>query len=138
MGSLAPEFGLLLFNGETLEFADLRGQPIVLNFWATWCPPCRLEMRDLQTAWEHHQREGVMFIGVNVQDTPKAARALLHDLAVTYPNGPDPTVSILIDYGVSGMPTTFFIDSEGKIVKRWVGGINEEKLNEFIDQIQDG
>lgn len=123
LGRQAPSFTLTLFDGRSIALADLRGKAVFLNFWASWCPPCRAEAKDLEAAWRRLKDNDMMFIGVDIQDTGKDARAFLREFDITYPNGSDPSGRIAVDYGVWGIPESFFIDPQGRITYKHVGGI---------------
>src|SRR5262249_51936846 len=86
----AAPFTLTLFDGRPLRLADVRGKVVFLNFWASWCAPCRAEARTLEAAWQRYKDADVVFVGANVQDTEADARAFLAEFGVTYPNGIDP------------------------------------------------
>ncbi len=131
----AKDFTLPLFDGGNVTLSSLRGQPVVLNFWASWCPPCREEAPVLEKVWRRYQDKGVTFIGVDIQDAEADARAYLKEFDITYPNGPDRSGRISNDYAVSGIPVTFFINRDGIIVSRWVGAINEEILVPRIEEL---
>ncbi len=130
--TLAPDFTLTLFDGRRLRLSDLRGKPVVLNFWASWCPPCREEAPTLEKGWETYKDKGVVFLGMDIQDTETDARAFMKEFGITYPNGQDTTSEIAVSYDISGIPTTFFITSEGKVARRWTGALGEEQLDAFI------
>ena len=136
-GKPAPEFALKTFDGREVRLADFRGKPVVVNFWASWCAPCRVEMPHLTEAYLRHKDEGVVFIGINVQDTKRNADEFLRDFEI--PEGyfilSDPTGGVTVDYGVSGLPITFFIDPAGQVRKRWVGALNIQVLEEQIGLI---
>ncbi len=131
----ASDFTLPLFNGGEITLSSLRGKPVVINFWASWCPPCREEAPILEKVWRLYREKGVTFIGVDLQDTEAEALAYIEEFDITYPNGPDLDGRITIDYGVGGIPVTFFIDGEGMIISRWVGAINENMLVERIEEL---
>lgn len=131
----AADFTLPLFNGEQITLSSLRGKPVVINFWASWCIPCREEAALLEKTWRAYKDKGVVFIGVDIQDRETDALAYIKEFDITYPNGPDTKGKITIDYGVSGIPVTFFINREGMIVSRWVGAINERLLVAKIEEI---
>ncbi len=133
----APDFTLTTFKGTTISLADLRGKPIVTNFWASWCPPCRIEAPLLERTWRAYKNRGVIFIGVDLQDREEDALAYIREFDITYPNGPDPTGEISIDYGVSGLPVTFFISRKGEIIRRWVGAIETRVLIDSIKEIME-
>jgi cytochrome c biogenesis protein CcmG/thiol:disulfide interchange protein DsbE len=131
----APDFTLTTFRGDTVSLEGLKGKAIVLNFWASWCPPCRVEATLLERTWRIYKNRDVVFLGVNIQDRKKDALSYIREFNVTYPNGPDPTGEISIDYGVSGLPVTFFISKKGMIVRRWVGAIEKSVLIRAIEEI---
>ncbi|HXG50765.1 MAG TPA: TlpA disulfide reductase family protein [candidate division Zixibacteria bacterium] len=123
MAKPAAPFTVELFDGSKLSLADLRGKAVFLNFWASWCPPCRAEARDLEAAWRRLKSENIVFVGVALQDTEENSRSFLEEFGVTYPNGRDPAGKIAIDYGVWGIPESFFIDPQGRITYKHVGAI---------------
>jgi cytochrome c biogenesis protein CcmG/thiol:disulfide interchange protein DsbE len=128
LGKSAPRFSLTLFDGAVLRLEELRGKVVLVNFWASWCPPCRAEARTLEAAWQAHQGQAVVFVGINIQDNEEAARGFLAEFGITYPNGMDPGSKIAIDYGVWGLPETFIIDREGRITYKHVGAVGAETI----------
>lgn len=131
----APDFKLPLFNSSEIQLSQLVGQPVVLNFWASWCPPCREEALHLERIWREYKNEDVWIIGINIQDTPEDGMAHIREFDVTYPNGLDFDGSITVQYGVIGLPTTFFVNRRGVVDRRWVGPISEEQLRNWIDEM---
>jgi cytochrome c biogenesis protein CcmG, thiol:disulfide interchange protein DsbE len=119
----AAPFTVQLFNGGTLTLNDLRGKAVFLNFWASWCLPCRAEARDLETAWQKVKDRNMVFLGVALQDTDKNSLEFLKEFNITYPNGKDASDKIGVDYGTWGIPESFFIDPQGRITYKHVGGI---------------
>ena len=111
----APEFTLTLFDGGQISLAELRGRPVVLNFWASWCDPCKDEAPLLEAAWRKYKDQGLMVIGVDYLDQEPAARAYLQEFQITYPNGPDLGSKIARRYFIRGVPETFFIGPDGQI-----------------------
>lgn len=120
----AAPFTVTLFDGGRLSLEDLRGKAVFLNFWASWCPPCRAEARDLEAAWRKVKDRNVVFLGVALQDTDQASMQFLKEFEVTYPNGRDESGKIGVDYGTWGIPESFFIDPQGRITYKHVGGIS--------------
>ena len=127
-GKPAPDFSLTLFDGRSVRLSDFRGKVVFLNFWASWCPPCRAEARLLEQAWQRYKDQGVVFLGVDMQDTEEAARDFIREFGVTYMNGRDPNNRIAIDYGVYGIPETFFIDKDGQITYKHIGALGSETI----------
>ena len=132
----APDFTLTTFEGATILMKTLKGKPIVINFWASWCPPCREEASLLERTWRAYKNLDVTFLGVDVQDRRKDALNYIREFDITYPNGPDPTGEISIDYGVSGLPVTFFVSRKGEILRRHVGAIDKKTLISSIEEIR--
>ena len=138
VGKPAPDFTLPLLDGGELTLSQYQGRPVVVNFWASWCPPCRQEAVALEAAWRAHSASGVQFIGVDLQDRESDARAYISEFDVTYPNGTDIGGKISVDYGVIGLPVTFFVSREGIVERRWVGAIGREKLERWIGELEAG
>lgn len=134
----APDFQLELLSEGEVTLSEQRGKVVVVNFWASTCPPCRTEARDLESAWQGYQDKDVLFVGANIQDTPEPAKRFLDEFGVTYPNGLDVGGRISIDYGVVGIPVTFVIDGQGTVARRWVGEIDIDTLKTWIDELLEG
>ncbi len=128
----APDFVLTSFDGQRIQLSDFRGRIVVLNFWATWCPPCRVEAPVLQRAAERLESAGVTLLGIDVWDDEAAAIEFLNEMGVTYPNAEDATRLIPVEFGVTGLPETFVIDRQGVLVRRWVGPLTDEDLDELL------
>ncbi len=138
IGKPAPAFTLGRFDGGTVNLEELRGKVVFLNFWASWCPPCRAEARMLEAAWQAYKDRDVVFVGANIQDQEPDARAFLEEFGITYPNGLDRGSRIAIDYGVWGLPETFIIDRTGRIAYKHVGGIGWATLAARLDEALQG
>ncbi len=134
----APDFTLPLFGGGELVLSEQQGKVVVINFWSSTCPPCRQEARDLEAVWREYRDQDVLFVGTNIQDFDESAQQYLEEFDVTYPNGPDNNGKITIDYGVIGIPVTFFVDKDGTVARRWVGAIGREQLTTWIDELVAG
>ncbi len=127
----APDFTLTGYDGTVYHYADLRGKVIVLNFWASWCGPCRAEASGLQQTWRDLQDRDVIFLGVAQGDTPEHARAYLDEYHITYPNGPD--TGLVQAFGVQGLPTTIVIDRKGNISATMLAGVEPSDLRARIE-----
>ncbi len=138
LGRPAPSFSLARFDGMRLRLEDLRGKVVFLNFWASWCPPCRAEAPALEAAWRRFKDQGVVFVGVNTQDDEERARAFLDELGITYPNGRDPGGRIAVDYGVWGLPETYFIGPDGRITYKHIGTLGPALIAAKIDEARRG
>lgn len=134
-GSPAPDFTLVTPDGETVSLSDYRGQPVVLNFWATWCTPCREEMPLLQETYEAHQEDGLVVIGVNVRETPETIERFLDQVGVDFPILLDPDAEVVNRYLVTSLPLTFFIDRNGNVRTLVVGGMSKTILDERLATI---
>lgn len=138
IGRQAPPFTVTLFDGNKLSLDELRGKAVFLNFWASWCPPCRAEARDLEAAWQKSKDSDVVFLGVNIQDAEADARAFLREFNITYPNGRDLNGKVAVDYGVWGIPETFFIDPQGRITYKHVGSLGVGLITARLEDARRG
>lgn len=134
-GSPAPDFTLETPDGETVSLSDYHGQPVVLNFWATWCAPCREEMPLLQETYEAHQEDGLVVIGVNVRENPETIERFLDEVGVDFPVLLDPDAEVVNRYLVTSLPLTFFIDRNGNVRTLVVGGMSKTILDERLATI---
>ena len=122
----APDFSLPRLRGAgEIALSDYRGKVVVLNFWASWCVPCKEETPLLQRAWLRWQKRGAVFLGVNAKDFRADARAFTRRYGVTYPNVYDGKGSLIGRYGVTGYPETYFIDAQGRVRWRIVGAVQD-------------
>ena len=129
------EFDLPSLDGEgRVRSDDLRGTPLVVNFWASWCGPCRREMPALAAAAERFDGQ-VRFVGVNHQDNREDAVEFAAAAGLSYPSGSDPAGDVARRVGLRGMPTTLFVDSEGRILERRTGEMTEATLAKTIDRL---
>ena len=135
LGRPAPAFDLQTLNGQRVELADLQGSPVVLNFWASWCIPCREEAPLLTAADAAYRAQGLRILGVVYQDSAENARAFMARYGQTYPGLLDPDGRTAIDYGVFGIPETFFIDRAGVVRSRQVGALTEADLRRQIEAV---
>lgn len=136
LGKPAPSFDLPLYEryqttyGPTLDLSSFEGKPRVVNFWASWCAPCRYEAPLLEAAWREHG-DDVLIVGVQTQDKGKRAegRAFISEFNLSFPNVIDDNSSVFIDYGVFGVPETFFIRRDGTLAYKHTGQLTAEVLD---------
>ena len=134
---LAPELEFTTFEGETIRLDDLRGKGVVVNFWASWCDPCRAEAELLEQVSRRERDNGIVFLGLDYLDQEHAALAYLAEYGITYANGPDLRSAIARRYRINGVPETFFISPEGRIVSTVIGPLQSEAdLIKRIDAIR--
>lgn len=131
----APDFTITGFNGLTVTLSELRGQVVIINFWASWCPPCREEAAYLEQTWRRYKDQGVVFIGVDYVDTEKAALAYIKEFDITYINGPDIGTRISDAYNIKGVPETFFVAKNGEIRGMHIGPLKSPELDQKIDEL---
>ena len=132
----APDFELPTLNGDgTLALSSMRGKTVVLNFWASWCEPCKDEAPELQAAWVRHREAGVVVLGLDAQDFRSDARGFIDRFGLTYPNVHDGEGATLNRYGVTGFPETWFINENGRIVEHISGPVSAEILEENIQRM---
>ena len=131
----AKEFSLTTMDGATIDLAGLRGKVVMVDFWASWCPPCRFEAPDLVEVYLEYAERGVEFVGVDIWDQRQDAIDYIDQFQITYPNGVDGEGVIAISYGVRGIPEKFFIDQGGMIVKKFVGPVDADTLRRTLDEL---
>lgn len=130
----ASDFTLPLYNStKTISLKDYRGKTVVLNFWATWCVSCRLEAPGLERTWKKFKDKDVVFIGVNLQETPKEIQKFVDEFGITYPIVIDKESELVFKYGVRIVPTTIFINRDGLVVYVYEGLLNEDQLVSLIE-----
>ena len=124
LGTLGPHSG----SAPTIHLASLKGKPIMLNFWASWCNPCQHEAPLLQRTWQRVQSQGIIFLGIDFQDAQSDGLNFLHTYGITYANVVDSNGATAINYGVTGVPESYFIDCRGVVVHKVTGELSEQTL----------
>jgi cytochrome c biogenesis protein CcmG/thiol:disulfide interchange protein DsbE len=136
VGRPAAPFVLRTFDGRDLSLASLRGRVVVLNFWASWCyPACYEEAPALERSWRAYRDREVSVVGVAIQDQPDAARKFIADFSLSFPNAPDPDGKVSVDYGVYGVPETFFIDRAGRIRLKRTGAVSDDLFRSEVEKL---
>ncbi|PYM83906.1 MAG: hypothetical protein DME09_09650 [Candidatus Rokuibacteriota bacterium] len=136
VGRPAAPFVLRTFDGTDVSLASLRGRVVVLNFWASWCyPACYEEAPALERSWRAYRDREVSVVGVAIQDQPDAARKFIADFSLSFPNAPDPDGKVSVEYGVYGVPETFFIDRAGRIRLKQTGAVSDDLFRGEVEKL---
>jgi cytochrome c biogenesis protein CcmG, thiol:disulfide interchange protein DsbE len=134
IGKRAAPFSLKTFSGDQVSLEALRGRVVVVNFWASWCfPACYDEAPALERAWQRYKDRGIMMIGIDIQDKDEAAKKFLAQFGHTFPNAPDPAGRVSVEYGVYGVPETFFIDRAGRVRFKQVGAVTDQIFSRHVE-----
>lgn len=133
-GELAPDFELESLEGETLRLSDYRGQVVLVNFWATWCAPCRLEMPHIEARYQQLQPE-LQVIAVNFDEPAEDVQAYVDELGLTFDVLLDPGGEIQRLYRVRGYPSSYFVDETGNLMIQHIGFMTEGQLDDYLDQL---
>ena len=132
----APNFELTLFEGREIALADLRGQVTLVNFWASWCPPCRDEALELQALYSDYREAGFTIIGVNMlESSPQKALDFIAEFGISYPNGEDREQRVTKLYRVEGPPESFLIDRAGNVRQFYIGSIRYDTVSVAIEAL---
>ncbi len=133
-GSPAPTFAGTALEGQPLDLAKYKGKPLMINFWASWCDPCKTEAPLLSAFYQDHGSK-VQMLGILIHDKLPDAMAFTRQFNIGFPSLPDPDFKVASDYGVTGQPETFFINAKGIIVKRYMGPMTAEILKSNLEKI---
>jgi len=138
VGQPAPDFTLKMLDGEQVSLSQFRGQPVLINFWASWCPPCRLEMPDLVRAYEAHKKDGFVILAIDLtfQDSLEGARRFADEFGMSFPVLLDETGEVTTDlYQLRGLPMSVFVDREGLVNRVYLGAMTGGQIDEFVGEI---
>lgn len=131
----APDFSITGFDGRTFTLSEHRGHVVIVNFWASWCPPCREEAAYLEQTWRKYESQDVVFVGVDWVDTEKEALAYIKEFDITYINGPDIGTRAAQAYNIQGVPETFFVAKNGELRGVHIGPLASPQLDEKIEEL---
>ena len=134
-GSPVPSFQLTALDGSQIDLGTQPGKVVVVNFFASWCDPCREEASDLEAAWREYQGQGVQFVGIAYKDAESRAQAFLDEFGVTYPSAVEPGNRTARAYGLTGVPETFVVDGQGLLVHHYVGPVTKQQLSQVLDPL---
>ena len=134
-GQPAPDFSGVTPDGTTYRLSDLQGQPVAVNFWATWCAPCKVEMPELEAAYNAHAEDGFVILAVNAGDSVEATEAFMEENGLTFPAILDEEGDIVDLYEIRVFPTTIWIDGDGIVRAEHFGPLTEELINTYIEDI---
>jgi cytochrome c biogenesis protein CcmG/thiol:disulfide interchange protein DsbE len=136
VGRPAPAFALATLEGGPLSLESHRGNVVVVNFWASWCyPACYEEAPVLERNWRGYRERGVVVMGVDIQDKREAAQKFVGDFGLTFPVAQDLKGAVSVDYGVYGVPETFFVDRQGRIRVKHVGAVTDDVFKTTVDRL---
>lgn len=135
VGSPVADFQLTAFDGRPMDLSSQHGSVLVVNFFASWCAPCRQEAAALEETWRKYQDRGVQFFGIAYKDADSRAQAFLNEFDVTYPSTAERGNRTARAYGVTGVPETFVVDQQGLLVRHFLGPITQSQLSQEIDRL---
>ena len=131
----APDFSITGFDSHSATLSKLRGHVVIINFWASWCVPCREEAAYLEQTWRKYKDKGVVFIGVDYVDTEKEALAYIKEFDITYINGPDIGTRISQSYNIQGVPETYYVAKNGELRGVNIGPLKSPELDQKIEEL---
>ncbi|MED3624896.1 thiol-disulfide oxidoreductase ResA [Neobacillus thermocopriae] len=136
VGDQAPDFVLIDMDGNKHQLSDYRGQGVFLNFWGTWCPPCKKEMPYINNQYNQFKDQGVQVLSVDIQESELVVNQFVEQYKLDFPIMIDKDKEVMTAYGVDLLPATFLIDKNGKVVKYHTGELTEDKVREFMESIK--
>lgn len=136
VGEPAPDFTLPTLDGETIKLSDFRGKGVFINFWGSWCTPCKREMPHMETQYYRFKDEGVEILAVNIKEPIVTVSSFVKRNGLTFPILLDRDGTVTKRYGIVPIPTSFFIDKEGIVVEKIEGEMSEEKIKQLMERIK--
>ncbi|MEH7086201.1 thiol-disulfide oxidoreductase ResA [Neobacillus drentensis] len=136
VGAQAPDFALVDMQGKKHKLSDYRGQGVFLNFWGTWCPPCKKEMPYINNQYHQYKDKGVQVLTVDIQESELAVNQFAERLKLDFPIMIDTDKEVMNTYGIDPLPATFLINKNGEVVDYYTGELTEEKVREFMEKIK--
>jgi peroxiredoxin len=134
-GKQARDFELEAMDGGSVSLSDYEGKVVLVNFWATWCPPCRAEMPSFEAAYQAHNEDGFVVLGVNVEESRGAVEPFVAEMGVTFPVLLDEKGRVANEYRTLGLPISLLVDRTGVIFARHVGFLSDDQLQEYLDEL---
>lgn len=135
VGEPAPDFEVQGLDGESIRLSDFRGRPVWINFWATWCPPCRAETPDIQEVYEERQSEGLVIIALSIGEDADTVRGYVERTGTTFTMGLDRDTAVSANYRIVGIPTHFFVDRNGVLQDYRIGSMSKKTMDKKVDAI---
>ncbi|MGX9932555.1 MULTISPECIES: TlpA disulfide reductase family protein [Virgibacillus] len=136
IGNMAPDFKLQTLDGETVQLSDFRGKRVMINFWATWCPPCRAEMPDMQ---KFHEKKDIVILAINLTETESNlldVKRFVKDFELTFPILKDEKTTVANQYQIQPIPTSYMVDSKGRIQYKAFGAMNYDLMVQEFEKMQ--
>ena len=134
-GFRAPDFTLATLDGQSVTLSELQGRPVLINFWATWCPPCRAELPAIQAAYDQYADQGLVVLGVDMAEPPDVVAAFVQQFGLRFPIPLDRDGEVATRYKVRAIPTSFFVDRQGIVRSVFIGPMNGPLIEDRLSQI---
>jgi peroxiredoxin len=137
VGEQAPDFELETLDGETVKLSDLQGKAVLVNFWATWCKPCRDEMPAIQSVYDRYRNQGFEVVGVNIAETPVSVRGFVRQQELDFPIVLDRDRAVTRQYNIGPIPSSVFLDKNGEVVRKHDGQMVEGQIEGYVREALD-